>query len=41
MLRGSSMIPQKTHHIQHEITDTLRNLKGFYVEHPLVPQRNA
>ena len=38
MLRDSSTTPKRTHHIQHEITDTLSNLKGLYAENVLAPQ---
>ena len=39
MLRDSSTIPQRTHHIQHKITHTLSNLNGVFAEHALAPQR--
>ena len=33
MLRDSSTMTQKTHHIQDEITDTSRSFNGFYAQH--------
>ena len=38
MLRDSSTMHQRTHDIQHEITQSLGSIKGLYVQHPLVPK---
>ena len=38
MLRDSSTMHQRSHDIQHEITQSLGSIKGLYVQHPLVPK---
>ena len=39
MLRYSSTMHQRTHHIQDEITQSLGSIKGLYVQHhTLAPQ---